>query len=97
MSLFVQLFDTLNGGPASAYQCWAFVHNECIEPADEIHCGKVTRTKAGMVMHLRRVHGIELQQEMFLCGESEKKIAESDKPTPPSVNAPQPNGKNSQG
>ena len=42
------------GGPARGFRCE--------------HCPKVTRTEAGMKMHLLRKHGIRLQGELFNDG-----------------------------
>lgn len=51
--LYEFLFPIVSGGNARALVCRVETeHGEC---------SKVLRTRIGMVMHLKRVHGIEIQ------------------------------------
>lgn len=64
---FTVLSDQKLGGPALAFRCtYGSVSRKSFHENDGvIPCKKVTRTLAGMKMHLIRVHGIRFQGELF--------------------------------
>ena len=51
MPLFIPLYDQENGGLPSAWKC--------LSP----QCNRLTKTKRGMLIHMRLVHGIRLQMD----------------------------------
>lgn len=61
--LYLLLYDTKNGGGAQAFKCC--VKGFSSPDLTVTLCSKITRTEIGMKMHLKRVHGINQQRELF--------------------------------
>lgn len=73
--LFTAAYDTANGGPPIAFRCEVKVFSAYAE-ATQRHphpaCARVTRTEAGMWSHLRIVHGIKRQGQLWELNAKEK-------------------------
>jgi hypothetical protein len=59
----IPLYDTKTGGPPRAFECR--------------QCGKISKTEAGMLTHLRRCHNHEVQPCLFSMGNSESPAKEN--------------------
>ena len=79
MVTFVALYPEY-GGPARGFRCEV----DCCKGTEDYDseyphgvCGRVTRTEAGMRIHLRIKHGIKIQGELFdanASGVSESRV-----------------------
>jgi hypothetical protein len=61
---FKPLWDD-TGPPPHGYVCLIHIpHRDCLDNPCAV-CNRVTRTRKGMMSHLRIVHGTKLQKELF--------------------------------
>lgn len=64
---YTPLYDNERGGPPRAFRCEQNIYpkESALHRGNSQPCTRVTRTLSGMKSHLRSVHGIVFQLEIF--------------------------------
>ena len=75
--MYEPLYSPTEGGPYG-YRCKVRTMLDGTVSKNGALCNKVCRTYRGIVMHCKKVHGLEQQQEMFGDDDGEKTQQSSD-------------------